>query len=131
MEPWRFTWRKAAPLLSTKALTALRKALEEDDHSLIQGATVSPPALLVHKEWPCEGACLLGYALWRGDGLTTVGEVEDGFFRLFTAIGEAMGDPTGARHLTCYWDEEDRGEATCLILAAVCEELKGRAGNAA
>ncbi len=45
MEMWRRVWRETgSPQLSTRALTALRRALVCDDPRLVQGITCSPPA---------------------------------------------------------------------------------------
>ncbi len=130
MQPWRHAWNKAAPLISTKALTALRRALEDDDVRLIQQRTTHPTALLENHHKPCGGACLLGFC-GMAEGLKTVEEVEGYFARMCFEIDQKMGEPAGVRWLLNFWDEEQREFAFCAILAAVCEELKGRAGHAA
>jgi hypothetical protein len=80
MESWRKVWRDGiAPLLSDQALSALAIALETDDPRLVQGATTVPAPLPSVHSWSVETACLLGYCAWQGDGLGTVGEVEDYF----------------------------------------------------
>src|SRR5436309_3373899 len=83
MESWRKVWREGLlPQLSTAGLDALRRGLRADDPRLLQGATTSPPPLQCVSEWPVEGACVLGYCGWQGDGLETVAEVEEFFARM-------------------------------------------------
>src|SRR5438094_8455764 len=82
MESWRKVWRDGlAPQISTPGLEALRRALLTDDARLLQSATTSPPPLQCVLDWPVEGACALGYCGWQGDGLETIGEVEEFFAR--------------------------------------------------
>ena len=62
LESWRRTWREGfAPVLSIANLQALRKALQEDDPRLLQGATCCPPPLACLQDWPVEGACPIAY----------------------------------------------------------------------
>jgi hypothetical protein len=126
MTPWQRVWRTAAPLISTPALLALRKALEEDDSRLIQGATTSPTAIMVDRRKPCEGACLLGF-VGMAEGMKSALEVEDHFARMCFRIDEAMGEPAGVRYLLNWYDETPRAEAFCLLLAEVALEIDGRA----
>ncbi len=124
--PWQHTWKAAAPLISTPALKALRRAMEDDDYRLIQGRTTSPSALLEHHRKPCDGACLLGFC-GMADGLKTVGEIEQYFTSLVARIDKALGEPAGVRWLLNWYDETPREEVFGHLLAAVCEELKVRA----
>jgi hypothetical protein len=127
MKPWQHVWRTAAPLISTPALLALRKALEEDDGRLIQTYTTEPTPILGNYRRACTGACLLGF-VGLAEGLRTVQEVE-GFFASFCGrIAEKMGEPGGAHYLLNAWDELPRAEAFCLLLAEVALEIEGRLG---
>jgi len=88
VETWRKVWRDGlAPVLSTKGLLALSDALAKDDPRLIQGATTTPPPFQCVLDWPCESADVIGFCAWQGDGLETIGEVEEFFAK---ACFEAM-----------------------------------------
>lgn len=131
MELWRKTWRDGiAPLLSGKALMALRKALAEDDPRLQQGVTTTPPPLMCVQDWPVEGACALGYCGWQGEGLETVGEVEEFFARACYEIDARMGEPAGCRWFLIWHDETPREEMRASLLIEVGRELTLRAAKA-
>ncbi len=51
-----------APVLGPHRLAVLRDACRANDPQLQQGLTTSPPPMMCVQDWPCEGACLLGYA---------------------------------------------------------------------
>ncbi len=120
MEAWRSTWRQGvAPLLSTESLEALRQALVNDDPRLLQGATTTPPPLQCVQDWPVEAACALSYCGWIGDGLETVGEVEEFFARMCFEIDEQMGEPAACRWWLNFWDETPRPEMFALMLPEV------------
>lgn len=122
LEPWRVVWRDGiAPLLSTTALTAVRTALRDDDTRLQQGSTTDPPPLMCVQDWPCQGACLLGYAGWQGEGLATVGEVEEYFAAKCFQTNESLapnGDPV-IRYFLCWFDDTPRDEMRREMLAEV------------
>lgn len=127
IESWRHVWRKAvAPLLSTEGLLALKGALERDDPRLIQGATTTPPPLMCVQDWNCEAACLLGYCGWQGDGLETVGEVEEFFARMCFEIDQELGEPAGCRWLLNAYDSWDRETMRRELLPEVELELEKR-----
>ncbi len=128
MESWKKVWREGlAPLLSDEALNALKEGLANDDPSLIQGATSSPPPLHCVADWPLVGACLVGYCGWKGDGLETVGEVEEWFARMCFEIDQRVGEPAGCRWLLSWYDTTPRDEMRALLLAEVNLALKDRA----
>lgn len=127
MESWRKVWREAVvSLLSRRALESLKKGLEEDDPALIQRATTDPPPLAVCADWDVGGACLLGYCGWRGEGLETVGEVEEFFARICYEIDKRLGEASGCRHLLNWFDETLRPEMRRELLAEVNLALEGR-----
>lgn len=131
MESWRRVWRDGvAPLLSDVALNALMKALLTDDPRLIQGATTTPPPLACVQEWPVEGACSLSYCGWQGDGLTTVGEVEEFFARMCYEIDKRLGEPAGCRWFINWFDETPRDEMRRLLLKEVRREVISREDRA-
>jgi hypothetical protein len=130
METWRKVWREGlAPLLSTAGLEALRKALVTDDARLLQGATTSPPPLQCVQDWPVEAACVIGYCGWQGEGLETVGEVEEFFARLCFEVDQRLGEPAACRWLLNWFDEAPRDEMRRLLLAEVSRTLAQRLGG--
>ena len=131
METWRKVWREGlAPHLSTAGLEALRQALIQNDSRLLQGATTSPPPLQSLQDWPVEGACVLGYCGWQGDGLETVGEVEEFFAQLCFEADLALGEPAASRWFLNWFDDTPREEVRNLLLAEVNSTLAQRLGRA-
>jgi hypothetical protein len=127
IEAWRKAWRDGiAPQLSAAALEALARALESDDPQLLQGATTSPPPLQSLQDAPVEAACPLALAAWKGDGLRTVGEVEEAFARLCMETDLALGEPAAVRYFLNAWDDGDRGTMRAELLTEVRGELARR-----
>lgn len=119
-EAWRRAWREGvAPSLSTAGLEALAAGLRDDDPALVQGATTVPPPLLAVQDWPCEGACAVGYAAWKGDGDDTVGAVEEAFARVVFDAGGLLRDPSGARGFLNWFDDTPRDAMRAELLAEV------------
>ena len=128
MESWRTIWRDGfVPVLSTRGLVALREALESDDPRLVQGATTAPPPLMCVQDWPVEAACALGLCGWLGDGLTTVGQVEEHFARCCFEADQRMGEPAACRWFLNWFDDTPRDEMRCELLAEVVLALALRA----
>lgn len=120
MESWKKVWRDGVePLLSIEGLEALRQGLVADDARLLQGATTTPPPLACVQDWPVEGACALGYCGWVGDGLETVGEVEEFFARMCFEIDQRLGEPAGCRWFLNWFDETPRDDMRALLLEEV------------
>jgi len=127
MESWKLVWRKGfAPVLSNKGLTALRDALRSDDLRLVQGSTTTPPPLLCVHDWPVEACDALGYCGWQGDGLVTVGEVEEFFARACYEADERMGEPAACRWFLNWYDDAPRFEMRRELLAEVERTLAER-----
>jgi hypothetical protein len=127
MESWKKVWRDGVePLLSIEGLQALRQGLATDDGRLLQGATTTPPPLACVQDWPVEGACALGYCGWVGDGLETVGEVEEFFARMCFEIDQRLGEPAGCRWFLNWFDETPRDEMRELLLAEVDRSIQLR-----
>ncbi len=130
MESWRKVWREGlAPLLSVAGLEALRAALVRDDPRLQQGATTTPPPLQCVQDWPVEGACAVGFCGWQGEGLETVGEVEEFFARMCFEIDQRLGEPAGCRWFLNWFDETPRDEMRRQLLAEVNRSLAQRQGG--
>lgn len=127
MESWRKVWREGfAPVLSTSGLLALRVGLTTDDTRLTQGSTTTPPPLMCVQDWPVEAACALGFCGWQGDGLGTVGEVEEFFARLCFEADTRLGEPAACRWFLNWFDDTPRAEMRQLLLAEVERTLAER-----
>lgn len=128
---WKTVFRGGiAPNLTLASLEALYMALADDDPALIQGATTSPPPLACAYDWPVDAACAVAFALWKGEGLVTVNEVEQRFFDVCLAAEQLLGEEAAARHLLSWWDETPRAKARRELLAEVEGELYVREGAA-
>ena len=131
MESWRKVWRDGlAPQVSDRGLRALKRGLERDDCRLTQRATTQPPPLSHLLDWPVEGACVLGYGAWQGDGLETVGEIESLFAEACFEADRLLGEPTAVRYFLNWYDEVPREEMRRQMLAEVNRELARRSPSA-
>lgn len=120
MEAWRKVWREGfVPVLSRRALEALRDALRDDDPRLLQGCTTNPPPLMVVLDWPVEGACATGFCGWQGEELGTVGEVEEFFAEVCFLADQRLGEPAACRHFLNWYDDTPRDEMRRELLAEV------------
>ena len=127
MESWRKVWREGlVPLLSTAGLEALRRGLADDDARLLQGSTTTPPPLQCVQDWPVEAACALGYCGWQGEGLNSVGEVEEYFSRLCHEIDLRLGEPAACRYFLNWFDDTPRPQMRKLLLEEVNQTLAER-----
>lgn len=130
VESWRTVWRGGfAPVLSTAGLEALAKALRDDDPRLTQGSTTTPPPLICVQDWPVEAADAVGFCGWQGDGLGTVGQVEEHFARCCHAANERLGEPgepAACRWFLNWFDDTPRADMRRELLAEVELALAGR-----
>src|SRR5438045_2654448 len=127
MESWRKVWREGiAPQLSTPGLEALQAALIRDDERLLQGSTTTPPPLQCMQECPVEGACGVGYCAWQGDGLDTVGEIEEFFAKVCYETDQHFGEPTACRWFLNWFDDTPRDEMRRLLTPEVAAVLAER-----
>jgi len=127
METWRKVWREGfAPQLSTAGLQALRRALALDDGRLLQGATTSPPPMMCVHDWPVEATCVVGFCAWQGEGLATVGEVEEYFARSCQEADQALGEPAACRYFLNWFDDTPRDAMRHLMLEEVDRILAQR-----
>src|SRR5205823_10049795 len=125
---WRHVWRGGiAPQLSLAGLQAFERALLEDDERLVQGTTTAPPPLQCMQQCPVEGACGVAYGAWQGDGLKTVGEVEEFFARICYETDQHFGEPTACRWFLNWFDDTPREEMRRLLLPEVQLALAQRA----
>jgi hypothetical protein len=109
MESWRKVWREGfVPNLSTKALKILVDALEANNPQITQGSTTTPPPLQCTQDWPVEAACVLGFCGWKGEGLETVGEVEEYFAKRCFEADQLLGEPAACRWFLNWFDDTPR-----------------------
>jgi hypothetical protein len=127
MEWWQLVWRDGfAPSLSTAGLQALQRALREDDPRLIQGATTSPPPMACVQEWPVEGCCAVGFCAWQGEGIDSVGGVEEFFANACFEADQRLGDPAACRWFLNWFDDTPRDQMRQLLLKEVEHTLRQR-----
>ena len=128
MESWRHVWRVGfQPLISTAGLRALAEALRQDYLRLKQGCTTDPVPMHYVRDWPCQGACAVSYCGWQnGQGIETVGEVEEYFADLCFRADQALGELRACRWFLNWFDETPRAEAFRELLAEVDTELMRR-----
>jgi hypothetical protein len=127
MDSWRMVWREGvAPQLSTAGLEALLCGLRENDPALVQGSTTAPPPVQCMQECGVEGACAIGYAAWMGDGLETVGAVEEFFARVCFEADQALGEPAGCRRFLNWFDDTPREEVRRLLSEEIERTLAQR-----
>jgi hypothetical protein len=77
-------------------------------------------------DWPVEAACAIGYCGWQGDGLETVGEVEEFFCRLCFEADQRLGEPAAVRFFINWTDESPRDEVRRELLGEVNLALADR-----
>jgi hypothetical protein len=129
VETWRKVWREGiAPQLSTNGVLALHAALRTDDDRLLQGATISPPLQFL-RDSRAQGACVVGYCGWQGDGLNTVGEVEEFFAEVCFKVDKALGEPAACRWFLNWFDDTPRLEVRAELLREVRRTLAQRLGS--
>lgn len=131
MELWRTTFReRVAPCMETPALTALLKAVVEDDPRLLQGATTTPPPLQCVQDWPVEAACAIGYGGWQGMGLETIAEVEEYFARKCFDFDQIPSfEPAACRYFLNWYDDTPREEMRQELSIELRRTLAERAGS--
>lgn len=132
MELWRKVWREGLiPQMTQPGLEALRQGLLRDDPRLVQGVTLSPPAVDVFADAEIEAACALGYCAWKGEDRSTVSDLSDFFEKLCVEADERLGEPGLCRFFLNWFDETPRHEMRRLLLAEVNRGLNHAAATAA
>ena len=125
MPSWRYVWRRGfAPQLQRGHLEVLKQALETDDPRLIQGATVCPPPLSYLGDWPVEGACVIGFLGWQGEGKKTALEVEEFFARLCSECDRLLDEEGSVRFLLNWYDETSRPQMLRALYREVVRSLE-------
>ncbi len=147
MKSWQIVFRDGfAPVLPTAGLEAVRDAIKRDDDRLQQGSTTTPPPLMCVQDWPCEGACFLGYIGASENGgfadetqtgkqtnpdAATVGTVEEFFATACFQADQRLGEPAACRWFLNWFDETPRDQMRRELLPEVEAELAKRALSAA
>lgn len=122
MDAWRKVWREGmAPQFTRRALLRLLDGLCEDDHRIIQGATVSPPPLQCVQGWQVEGADPIAYAYWMGDcgGDCSVSDAEEFFARTCFECDVLLKEPAACRWFLHWWDDGPRDDVTARLAEEV------------
>jgi hypothetical protein len=105
LSAWQKVWREGvAPELSTPALLALRDALVNDSPELCQLVTTQPPPMPSWYECDVCAACLIAFAGWQGEGLSTVEQVEEFFARVCDRANVRLGEEGAVRYLLGWFD---------------------------
>lgn len=132
MESWKIVLRDGFfKVLSDGHLDALRRTLLADDPRWTQGATTLPPPLTCMQDFPVEAADAIGICGWIGDGLGTVGEVEEFFAKKCYEMDQVLGEPAACRWLLNWHDDSPRELVRTELLAEIELELSRRAAGVA
>jgi hypothetical protein len=127
MEKWRRVWRNGlAPQLSVNGLRALQMAIVMDDARLLQGVVTAPPALDALRECAVHGTCAISFCGWQGEGLRSVGQVEEFFHRVCDAAEGAFHESAACRYFLNWYDETPRNHMRRELLAEVNLALRDR-----
>lgn len=127
VQEWKRVWREGlAKVLPLDGLKSLLVALETDDPRLHQGATTTPPPLMCVQDWPCEGACVIGWTKFRGDGAVTVGEVEQAFARACDESDRATGDIADVKWFLNWFDDTPRDRMRAELIPEVRAAIEAR-----
>jgi hypothetical protein len=79
------------------------------------------------QDFEVEAACALGYCGWQGEGLETVGEVEEFFARMCFDIDQRLGEPAACRWFLHWFDKTSRDQMRTELLEEVDRTLSERA----
>ena len=124
---WQEVWQRGvAPLLPTKGLELLAKALADDDSRLLQGKTMIPPPLICTQDFSVDAACAIGFCGWQGQNLETVAEVEEFFASVCFEVDQLLGEPAAIQWFINAYDEMPRAEMRAAFLPEVEAELARR-----
>jgi hypothetical protein len=80
------------------------------------------------QEWNVEGCCGIGYCGWKGEGLQTVGSVDEFFARSCFEADQRLGEPAGCRWFLNWFDDTPREEMRNELLDEVERTLAQRFG---
>lgn len=125
-ELWRRVWREGlVPLLSTASLEHLADILMRDDDRLIQGVTISPPALDVFEQHEVEAGCFIVLCA-VAEGNETVGQAFRYFERMCLDVDEILHEPGICRYFLDWFDATPRRVMRGELLQEVQDALARR-----
>jgi hypothetical protein len=117
---WREAWPELEAKLSTAVLEAILAGLETNDPRMVQGITHLPTLATAPSNAPPTCGCLVGFGLWIGENLTTIGEVDGRF-------GEVNRSVPVAYRVFLAWDgSQGIAEARKLFLPVVRAAVERR-----
>ena len=121
---WQRAWREGfAPLLSTPALEALRDGLAANDPALLQNVIASPLDL---RGAPCDGACAIAYAIWKGEQIVLAEKVRDRFYEVCCKVRGRLDISYGDNLFIDWFDRTLREGCFPILRAEVEHELARR-----
>jgi hypothetical protein len=78
------------------------------------------------QEWPVEGCCAVGFCAWQGEGIDSVGGVEEFFANACFEADQRLGDPAACRWFLNWFDDTPRDQMRQLLLKEVEHTLRQR-----
>ena len=72
------------------------------------------------------GTCAISLCGWQGDGLRSVGQIEDYFHRICDAADAVFHEPAACRYFLNWFDETPRAAMRRELLAEVRLALRER-----
>jgi hypothetical protein len=121
---WREAWPALEDHLSTAVLQAMLAGLEAEDVRLVQGITHLPTLATAPANAVPKCGCLVAYGLWIGEGLQTIGDIDERFSQVNRAVASAY-------RVFGAWDaSQDIAEARRLFLPVVRAAVRRRQGRA-
>jgi hypothetical protein len=122
---WREAWEDLEPHLSTPVLSAMLAGLESNDARIVQGVTHQPSLARAPSNAPPECGCLVAFGLWVGEGLETIGQIDQRFSQVNRAV------PTAYRVFGAFDASQSIEEARRLFLPVVRAAVARRQREAA
>lgn len=135
---WVHVWHEGiAPLLTDHQLQALLRGLLIDTPEIVQKVITEPVNQPGHGDLPPVAACVLGFALWKGqpgnpsgDGWTVL-DLEDEVLCLISNVDARLGQQGAFKEFFHAWDHGDRQAMRWALMAEVCRALASRKGGKA
>lgn len=125
---WKKVFRDGiAPSLSDDSLEYLLGALERDDPELVQGSTTVPPPLMIYHDYDCNGGCAVAYAIWKGEGIRLIGELEEKWAAVLWEADQRLGEPAAVRYFLNFWDDTPREVVRRELSAEIWRIMRERA----
>jgi hypothetical protein len=97
----------------------------------MQGVISSPPAFDAQDDCGIESCCAIGYSGWLGDGLNTVGQIDEFFTRICEGADALIRQPAACRHFLNWFDNTPRSQMRRELLTEVELALQQRERGAA